>query len=141
MKFILDTNVISALRVPSRNPNVARWVEKRAIASQFVSALTIAEIERGVAAIERADVRQGEVLRRWFSHRVLPAFHGRVLSFDLAAARVLATYRMPEHAPMDDALIGAIAQANDMTVCTRNIKHFETLGIACVNPWEEENDE
>src|SRR5690625_1788391 len=102
MKFILDTNVISALRVPNRNPNVARWAEKRAIASQFVTALTIAEIERGVAAVERADVRQGEVLRRWFSHRVLPAFHGRVVPFDFAAPRVLVTLRVPEQAEKDE---------------------------------------
>ncbi|WP_281966129.1 FitA-like ribbon-helix-helix domain-containing protein [Serinicoccus marinus] len=58
--------------------------------------VTIAEIERGVIAKERADPRQGEVLRRWFEDHVVPAFAGRVLAFDLAAARILAGYRVPE---------------------------------------------
>lgn len=68
---------------------------------------------------------------------VLPAFSGRVLPFDLPAARILATYRVPEHAPFDDALIAAIAQAADMTVATRNIRHFEPLGLPCLNPWSQ----
>jgi predicted nucleic acid-binding protein len=110
------------------------------VADQFVTATTIAEIERGVAARERSDPAQGEILRRWFDEHVLPAFANRVLPFDLAAARILATYRVPEHAPLDDALIAAIAQASDMTVATRNTKHFEPLGVRCINPWDYTSD-
>ncbi len=108
------------------------------VADQFVTAMTIAEIERGgVVAKERSDPAQGGgVLRRWLDERVLPAFADRVLPFDLPAARVLATYRVPEHAPFDDALIAAVAQAAEMTVATRNTKHFEPLGVRCFNPWE-----
>lgn len=64
-----------------------------------MTATTIAEIERGVVAKERSDPVQGEVLRRWFEERVLPAFADRVLALDLPAARILATYRATEHAP------------------------------------------
>ena len=60
----------------------------------------------------------------------------RVLSFDLAAARRLATYRVPEHAPYDDALIAAVAEANGMVVATRNTRHFEPLGVDHLNPWD-----
>ncbi len=137
MQYVLDTNVISALRVRGRNPQVEAWAAAVPIADQFVTAPTMAEIERGVVAKERSDSRQGETLRRWFEDRVLPAFADRVLPFDLPAARILATYRVPEHAPLDDALIAAIAQAADMTVVTRNNRHFEPLGVACVNPWDQ----
>ena len=135
MQFVLDTNVVSALRVRGRNPRVEDWSASVPVADQFVTALTMAEIERGVAVKERSDPAQGEVLRRWFEDQVLPAFAGRVLSFDLPAARILSTYRVPEHAPFDDALIAAIAQSADMTIATRNIRHFEPLGVACVDPW------
>jgi len=135
VKFVLDTNVVSALRVRGRNPSVESWAAPVPVADQFVTATTISEIERGVIAKERTDPAQGDVLRRWFEERVLPAFAGRVLPFDLAAARILATYRVPEYAPLDDALIGAVAQAAEMTVVTRNTRHFEPLGIACLNPW------
>lgn len=77
----------------------------------------MAEVERGVVAKERSDPPQGEVLRRWFQDHVLPAFAGRVLPFDLAAARVLATYRVPEHAPLDDALIAAIRPSRRADRC------------------------
>ncbi|WP_343709857.1 hypothetical protein [Mycobacterium sp.] len=36
-----------------------------------------------------------------------------MLSFDLPAARILAGYRVPEHAPYADAVIAAIADAGD----------------------------
>ncbi len=136
MQYVLDTNVVSALRVRGRNPQVESWAASVSVTDQFVAATAMAEIERGVVAKERSDQSQGEVLRRWFEDRVLPAFSGRVLPFDLPAARILANYRVPEDAPLDDALIAAIAQAADMTVATRNIRHFEPLGVACVNPWD-----
>lgn len=136
MRYVLDTNVVSALRVRGRNPQVEAWAASVPVADQFVAAPTMAEIERGVVAKERSDPPQGEILRRWFQDHVLPAFAGRVLPFDLAAARILATYRVPERAPLDDALTAAIAQAADMTVVTRNTRHFEPLGVACLNPWD-----
>ena len=136
MTYVLDTNVVSALRVRGRNPEVEAWAAPIPVVDLYVTATTIAEIERGVAAKERTDARQGEVLRRWFDDRVLPTFADRVLPFDLAAARVLATYRVPEQAPLDDTLIAATAQANNMTVATRNARHFEPLGVRCINPWE-----
>lgn len=137
MRYVLDTNVVSALRVRGRNPQVEAWAASVAIADQFVTAPTMAEIERGVVAKERSDPLQGETLRRWFEDHVLPAFADRVLPFDLPAARVLSTYRVPEHAPLDDALIAAIAQSVAMTVVTRNTRHFEPLGVACLNPWDQ----
>lgn len=135
MKYVLDTNVVSALRVRGRNPPVESWAASIPLADQFVTATTIAEIERGVIVKERSDSRQGMILRRWFDAHVLPTFTDRVLPFDLPAARVLAAYRIPEHATLDDAFIAAIAQSAKMTVATRNIKHFEPLGVACLNPW------
>ncbi len=137
MQYVLDTNVISALRIRGRNPPVETWASSVPVADQFATATTMAEIERGVLAKERSDPSQGKILRRWFEDRVLPAFSGRVLPFDLPAARVLATYRVPEHAPLDDALIAATAQATQMTVATRNTRHFEPLGVSCLNPWEQ----
>jgi predicted nucleic acid-binding protein len=138
VKYLLDTNVVSALRVRGRNPPVELWAASIPLGDQFVSAFTIAEIERGIIGKERSDAEQGAVLRRWLDENVLPAFAGRVLPFDLSAARILAAYRVPEHAPYDDALIGAVAQAAGMTVATRNTKHFEPLGVPCFNPWESE---
>jgi len=136
MKYLLDTNVVSALRVRGRNPAVETWAASIPIVDLFITAITISEIERGVVAKERVDTAQGIILRRWFEDHVLPAFTGRVLPFDLASARILANYRVPEHAPLDDALIAAVAEAHHMIVATRNTKHFVALGVRCHNPWD-----
>ena len=136
MKYLLDTNVVSALRVRGRNPPVEVWAASVPVGDQFVSAFTIAEIERGVFAKERSAGPQGAVLRRWLEENVLPTFADRVLPFDLSAARILAAYRVPEHAPFDDALIAAVAEAAGMTIATRNTTHFEPLGVTCINPWD-----
>jgi predicted nucleic acid-binding protein len=139
VRYLLDTNVVSALRVRGRHPPVQAWAAGIPVADQYVSALTVAEIERGVVAKERADPAQGAILRRWLEEQVLPAFADRVLPFDLAAARVLASYPVPDQAPLDDALIAAIAQAAGMTVATRNTRHFKPLGVPLVDPWDETN--
>lgn len=134
--YVLDTNVVSALRIPGRNPAVERWAASVPVNHQFIAAPSVAEIERGVLARERTDPRQGAALRRWFEVQVLPAFGGRVLPLDLAAARVLAAFRVPEHAPLDDALIAAIAHSAGLVVATRNTRHFLSLGVPVMDPWD-----
>jgi len=114
---------------------VEAWAASTPVADQYISAMAVAEIERGVIVKEREDQIQGSVLREWFEQQVLPAFADRVLPFDLPASRILASYRVPEHAPLDDALVAAIAEAQRMTVVTRNTRHFEPLGVPCLNPW------
>ena len=136
MRYLLDTNVVSALRVRGRNPTVEAWAASVPVGDLFVAAFTIAELERGVVARERSDPAQGAVLRRWLEQNVHAAFANRVLPFDLPAARVLATYRVPEHAPWDDALIAAVAESAGLTVVTRNVKHFKPIGVACLDPWD-----
>ncbi|MGI5186931.1 type II toxin-antitoxin system VapC family toxin [Promicromonospora sp. CA-289599] len=133
--YVLDTNVISALRRPDREPLVADWARTVPLVDQYITALTVAEIERGVVRKEQTDPAQGAILRRWLAERVLPGFAGRVLPFDLPAARILARYPVPEHAPYDDAQIAAVAEAHGMTVVTRNLRHFTPLGVRVFCPW------
>jgi toxin FitB len=135
--YVLDTNVVSALRRPDREPLVADWARAVPLVDQYVTALTVAEIERGVVRKEQTDPAQGAILRRWLAERVLPGFAGRVLPFDLPAARILARYPVPEHALYDDALIAAVAEAHRMTVVTRNLRHFTPLGVRVLSPWEQ----
>lgn len=132
--YVLDTNVVSALRVPARHPRVARWAEGVPASDLYVTAFTVAEIERGVRRKESSDLAQGTMLRRWFVESVLPAFDRRVLAFDLQAARILARYPVPESAPADDAQIAAVAEANGMVVVTRNTRHFRPLGVRTLDP-------
>ncbi|HLT67227.1 MAG TPA: type II toxin-antitoxin system VapC family toxin [Microbacterium sp.] len=135
--YVLDTNVVSALRVIGRNPRVEAWAARIPVSQLFLSAVTVFELERGIVRKQQTDPEAGRVLRSWFDDRVMPAFDGRVLPFDVAAARILANYPVPQDAPLDDAIIAATAQSRGMTLATRNVRHVAPLGVRVVNPWDE----
>ena len=57
--YLLDTNVVSALRIRGRNPQVEEWTRTIPTADQFIAASSVAEIERGIVSRERTDAAQG----------------------------------------------------------------------------------
>lgn len=136
--YILDTNVVSELRkvrLGKADPNVTAWAESVDAADLFVSVITIMELELGVLSIERKDANQGAVLRSWLEQLVLPEFSGRTLSIDRVIAQRCARLHVPNKHGERDALIAATALVHGMTVVTRNVSDFKTIGVTIVNPW------
>jgi predicted nucleic acid-binding protein len=134
--FLLDTNVVSELRKPKNaDANVIAWASSVPLAAQFLSAITVLELELGVVSSERKDASQGAVLRKWLDGQVLPQFSGRVLAFDQAVALRCARLHVPDRRPERDAIIAATALAHSMTVVTRNTKDFDATGVQLLNPW------
>ena len=43
---------------------------------------------------------------------------------------------MPDPKPINDAYLAATAFTRRMTLVTRNVKAFEAMGLALVNPWD-----
>jgi len=85
--------------------------------------------------MERRDRKQGGILRAWLDNRVLPAFSGRILAIDSSVAQRCATLQVPDPRSDRDALIAATALVHGMTVVTRNVRHFQPLGLTVVDPW------
>lgn len=137
MSYLLDTNVISELRKSARtvDPAVRSWVAAHRPSELYLSAITIMEIDIGVARVERRDPVQGQRLRTWLEDAVLDAFAGRILDFDLPSARHAARLHVPDPRPERDAMIAATAGRHGMTVVTRNGKDFRELGVAVIDPW------
>lgn len=134
--FLLDTNVLSELRVPKRaDANVLAWAVSQPLAAQFISAITVLELEMGVSQKERKDAAQGAVLRSWLDDKVLPMFADRILGFDRAAAIQCARLHVPDPRAERDALIAATAIVHGMTVVTRNTADFKSTGVPLFNPW------
>lgn len=134
--FLLDTNVISELRRPEKaDGNVVAWADTVDVASFFLSAITILEIELGTLLISRRDAAQGAILRSWIDEQILPRFEGRILPINTTVAQRCARLHVPDPRAQRDALIAATALAHGLTVVTRNIADFKLLGVMLLNPW------
>ena len=136
-RYLLDTNIISNVIKP--NPSVALldWMAEQTDNELFISALTIAEIRRGL--LEKPAGRKRTLLEAWFNGPEGPQalFAGRVLSFDETAgliwARLMAegTAKGQPRSALD-MIIAAVAESNDCIVVTDNDKDFS--GLKFINP-------
>lgn len=137
MSFLLDTNVLSELRRPlSRmDKGVRIWEASTGATGRFLSTITVMEMEVGVRRLERRDVTQGAVLRRWLAEVVMPEFEGLILDVDLRIALRAAAMQVPDPRPVSDCLIAATALAHGLTVVTRNERGFVGMGVDVLNPF------
>ncbi|WP_119391390.1 type II toxin-antitoxin system VapC family toxin [Taklimakanibacter lacteus] len=137
--YLLDTNIVSAdARAKGKvDPKaLASWL--RAHGDQlFISSVTVAEIEAGIARSARIGATAKAVqLRRWLS-AVEHLYAGRILSFGIEEARHAGAIldRARAHDPgFEDIAIAATAAVRGFIVLTANERHFVPLGVPVINP-------
>lgn len=132
--FLIDTDVLSALRRRERHPEVVRWLEAQRTADLYLSAVTIGEIERGIAQQQRRDPSFARELSIWLD-RVLAWYGDRVLDVDVPTARRWGRLSGDLGHERADLIIAATALEHGLTVVTRNVKHFEPTGVPVLNPF------
>ena len=139
--WLVDTNVLSAF-APGKTALpaiVADWFRARTDAL-FLSTVTVAEIESGIAKLRRSgNASRAAELDRWFE-QILDLYAERVLPFDLPAARIAgalndAAQASGRHPGFPDIAIASIARSRNLVVVTRNRRHFSPLGSATVDPF------
>lgn len=138
--YLVDTNVISA-GAPSRiAPSVLiAWMDSHS-ASLFVSAVTVAEIEDSIAKAQREGAtRKATDLKAWLDV-LLHLYDDRILAFDTATARLAG--KLSDHARgqgqapgFADIIIATTAQRHGLTILSRNVRHFEPLGVRVLDPF------
>lgn len=134
--FLLDTNVVSAMRRPERTEKrVLDWLASYPEWSFFISAITLLELEVGVSLMERRDAHQAAPLRRWLEDHVVPGFADRILPVNAPVARCSARLHVPDPCAELDALIAGTAISHNLTIVTRNVKDFKRTGAKLMNPW------
>ena len=136
--ILLDTNVISEPWKPVPDEAVIAWLDAQAVETLFISAITIAELRFGIAAMPSG--RRQTILRDRLEGEVLPHFSGRILSFDLTTSQfhseLMARARASGKAiGTADGYIAATAAANGLTISTRDTSPFEAAGVKVINPW------
>ncbi len=132
--FLLDTDVLSALRRRERNPEAVRWMTSRRTADLYLSVVTVGEIERGITQQQRRDPPFAHELAGWLD-RVLAWYGDRILPIDIATARRWGQLSATLGHDGADLLIAATALEHGLTVVTRNVRHFEPTGVSALNPF------
>jgi toxin FitB len=140
--YLVDTDVVSAGAPSKAAPPAAlvAWMDEHS-ADLYLSAISIAEIEAGIARLRRQEARRrAHDLTAWLD-TVLHLYAERVLPFEVRAARItgglsdLAWSKGQAHG-FADLAIAATAQLRGFTILTRNARHFEPLGVPFLDPFE-----
>jgi predicted nucleic acid-binding protein len=136
-RFLLDTNIISNLIKPVPSPSLVAWMGEQADADLFISALTVAEVRRGI--LEQAPGKKRRTLEEWFlgADGLQALFADRILPFDEKAAVIWAELmadgrRAGRQRNALDMIIAAVAQSNGCVLVTDNEKDFS--GLKLLNP-------
>jgi predicted nucleic acid-binding protein len=132
--YLLDTNVVSELRRPRPHGAVVAWIESVADAELHLSAVTLGEIQAGIEITRERDEAKASEIENWLE-QVAQTFN--ILDMDAPAFRSWARlmHRRSDEI-IEDAMIAATAAVHNLTVVTRNIRDFETLGVPTLNPFE-----
>jgi predicted nucleic acid-binding protein len=140
--YLVDTNVISA-GAPSKRaapPGLVEWIDCSSD-SLFLSVVTTAEVEAGIAKARREGAAtKAAALSAWwdaiehlYGDRILPVG----LDVGHAVGRLLDKARAAGHTPdFAGVAIAATAEVHDLTILTRNVKHFAPFGIPLANPFD-----
>ncbi|MGE0253797.1 MAG: type II toxin-antitoxin system VapC family toxin [Alphaproteobacteria bacterium] len=138
--WLLDTNVVSELGRATPARNVVAWARAVPEGRLFISVLTLAEYEKGIAHLDPASPA---VLRYEAALAALAArFRGRVLPVSdaivhrwghISGAVKRLTRQSP---PVIDTLLAATAIEHQLVLVTRNIRGVEHAGATLLDPWE-----
>jgi predicted nucleic acid-binding protein len=135
--IILDTNVLSRVMQDTPDPIVAAWLDSQPSQSIWTTSITVYELRFGIEILVAGRKRRN--LETALDKLLENALDGRVLPFDRAAADAAGIVaasqrRMGRRVEIRDVQIAGITIARKATVATRNVGHFEGIGLAVVDP-------
>jgi predicted nucleic acid-binding protein len=139
MSLLLDTNVLSEVTKPRPNEDVLTWLHELDEDRTFISIVSIAEIRRGIALMEKG--RKQEALDKWLTDDLPQRFENRIIPVEGLVARawgdlMALAKRSGRGLASMDGMIAATAVAHQLSLATRNTKDFEGLGINIIDPWK-----
>ena len=139
MKYLLDTNVISALVAKQPLNQAIDWLNKIDDSLIYLSVITIGEIKKGIERLPES--KRKTALRDWLNDELLLRFQGHILPLDtevmLTWGVLTATLEQKgRKLPAMDSLIAAIALQGQFVLVTRNEADFADTGVTVLNPWK-----
>ena len=133
--YLVHTNVISERRKGRRaDPGVTRFIDDNAN-ELFLPVLVLGEILSGIEHIRnRGDLSQANLLDTWYQS-IKAEFVDRFLAFDIACAELWGKLMGLNDQHAVDKQVAAIALVYDLTIVSRNVRHYESTGVRLLNPF------
>ena len=139
--YLVDTDVLSALAPdkPSVPETFVAWLRQNA-ERLYIPCIAVAELEQGICKLRRAGgTARAMRLATWLDG-LLELYAERILSLDASACRLAGRISdeataAGRHPGFPDIAIAALAREADLTVVTRNARHFTSLGAPCMDPF------
>ena len=140
--YLVDTNVLSATAPTKAAPGqeLPAWMDRNS-AALYVSVITVAEVEDGIAKSRRTGAEtKARHLADWLE-TVLHLYGRRILPLDVRIARRVGAlaYRARargQNPGLANLAIAATAQVLGCTILTQNLRHFTALEVPALNPFE-----
>lgn len=137
MKYVADTNVVSELMKREPSFDVVDWLMDHD-GQVFLTSVTVKELYSGMLRLPEG--KRKRLLEEAITGIVMDC-SSKTLSFDAFCGYLCArlhdrAIRMGRTPTMEDLMIASICQRNDAVLVTRNVKDFDYLDIAVVNPFE-----
>ena len=134
--FLLDTNVVSELVKSAPELQVVAFLNSRD--DLWLSTIVIHELHFGLRLLPTG--RRQRELRKVLS-AIVTEHDDRLLGVGRRVARHAAALRAEARRAgrttgLADALIAGTAAVHHLTVATRNVSHFQHLGVDVISPWE-----
>ena len=133
---------MAELMRPDGSARVHQWFEAQDEATLFISILTLAEYDKGIANLRDDDPRRdGSRAARaelvdMFPARILPVSNAIVLRWGVMSGTIR---RDRGHAPqVVDTLLAATALEHDLCLVTRNTRDVRHSGATVFNPWDDD---
>jgi toxin FitB len=143
--WLLDTNVLAELSSRRAEPRVVAWAAAQPEETLFISVLTLAEYDKGIAALPEEDPARApfaaalSALEVRFSDRILSAGDGVVRRWGVISGNL--KRRIGHPPPVIDTLLAASAIEYRLYLVTRNVRDVENSGAVIFNPWTDDPEE
>lgn len=134
MKYLLDTNVLREMR-PGGHKNVRIWLATIDDSELCISALTIKEIQEGIA---REHARRPTQQTLGAQHRLdalVQAYRDRIIPIDREIAAEWGRLVGAKGKHNDDMALAATARIRRLVLVTRNVADFRGRDVAVLDPF------
>lgn len=140
--WLLDTHVAQEMAKPNGAARVRSWAGTQDDMASYISILSIAEYDKGIANLPDDDLRRAIVEKKRddlvnnFAGRILPVSDAVARGWGAISGRVKRDTGHPP--PVIDTLLAATAIEHDLYLVTRNVRDVQLSGAAVFNPWEDD---